>query len=149
MIGWLLMSLVAGLALGADAPKADEVAKDLKRFQGTWTLVSMEANGVKVEADNFKKAGITLIVEDEKITLKLARGDVKGTIKLDPTKKPKAYNATGTAPEGNPEESVGIYQLDEDTLTVCYVSAGKERPTEFKAGAGSEAVLQVFKRDKK
>jgi uncharacterized protein (TIGR03067 family) len=146
----LLLILTVGLALGADAPK-EEVAKDLKQFQGTWTLDSLEVNGTKVDAETLKKAGqeITMVVKDDQVTLKLRRGDLVGTLKLDPTKKPKAYDAKGTDPEGQAHESVGIYKIEGDTLTVCYVAVGKDRPTEFKADAGSEAVLQVFKRDKK
>jgi RNA polymerase sigma-70 factor (ECF subfamily) len=143
------MIVGVALVLGADAPKKDDAAKDLEKFQGTWTLVSAEHNGVKASEENLKNAGVTLAVKDEKFTLKTAGGNVEGSIKLDPAKKPKAYDATGTDPTGNKQDSVGIYKLDGDTLTVCFVLAGKERPTEFKADAGSEAVLEVFKRDKK
>jgi uncharacterized protein (TIGR03067 family) len=145
----LLMILSVGLALGADAPKEDEVAKELKQFQGTWTLDSVELNGMKVDADTVKKHGITMIVKEDKFTLKLRRGDLEGTLKLDATKKPRAYDAKATDPEGKTHESVGIYKIEGDTLTVCYVATGKDRPTEFKADAGSEAGVQVFKRNKK
>jgi RNA polymerase sigma-70 factor (ECF subfamily) len=147
----LLMLGAAALALGAGAPKEDEAARDLKQFQGTWTLDSVEVNGMKIDAETLKGAGqeITLIVKEDKVTLKLKRGDVEGTLKLDPTKKPRAYDSKGTDPAGQTHEAVGIYKFEGDTLTVCYVAAGKDRPTEFKAEAGSEAVVQVFKRDKK
>jgi uncharacterized protein (TIGR03067 family) len=145
------MVVVLGLALGAGAAGADEAGGDLKQFQGTWTLDAVQINGVKVDVEMMKKQGhdITLVVKDEKFTLKLKRGDMEGTLKLDPTKKPKAYDAKATDPEGKTHESIGIYKIEGDTLTVCYVAAGKDRPTEFKADAGSEAVVQVFKRDKK
>ena len=104
---------------------------------------------MKADADTLKKAGITMFVKDEQFTLKLGRGDLEGVLKLGPTKQPKAYDAKGTDPEGKTHESVGIYKIKGDTLTVCYVAAGKDRPTEFKADAGSKAVLQVFKRGKK
>jgi uncharacterized protein (TIGR03067 family) len=147
----LLVIVALGLALGADAPREDEAAKDLKQFQGTWTLVAVEVNGKKIDAEAMKKAGheITLIVKDEKVTLKLRRGDMAGTLKLNPSKKPKAYDSRATDPEGQTHEAVGIYKIEGDTLTVCYVAAGNDRPSEFKADAGSGAVVQVFKRDRK
>jgi RNA polymerase sigma-70 factor (ECF subfamily) len=147
----LLLVVAVGLALGADAARGDDAVKDLKQFQGTWTLDSVEANGVKVDRDAMRKAGhdITMVVQDDKFTLKLKRGDLEGTLKLDPTRKPRAYDAKGTDPEGQTHETVGIYKIEGDTLTVCYVAAGKDRPTEFKADAGSEAVVQVFKRESK
>jgi uncharacterized protein (TIGR03067 family) len=150
----LLMIVAFGLAAGlvrAEDPKGGDAAKDLKQFQGTWALQSVEANGMMIDAEALKKAGheITLTVKEDKVTLKLKRGDVVGTIKLDPSKKPKAYGSKGTDPEGKTHEAVGIYKIEGDTLTVCYVAAGKDRPTDFKADAGSEAVVQVFKREKK
>jgi uncharacterized protein (TIGR03067 family) len=144
-----LLILGVGLALAADAPQKEEAAKDLQKFQGTWTLIGAEANGNKASEDNLKNAGITLVVKDEKFTLKTPDGNFEGTLKLEPGKKPRAYDAKGTDAQGKTHESVGIYKFDGDTLTVCFVLAGKERPTEFKTGAGSEAVLEVFKRDKK
>jgi uncharacterized protein (TIGR03067 family) len=146
----LLMIVAVGLVLGADAPKKDEAAKELDRFQGTWALVSSEANGVKVDAEELKKAGITLVFKGEKFTVKFSNGDTVGTFKPAPAKKPRAFDTMATDPTGKTSEGVGIYKFDGDTLTFCFVvGARKDRPTEFKAGAGSEAVLQVFKREKK
>ena len=42
--------------------------------------------------------------------------------------------------------SPGIYELDGDTLKVCYAIDGGKRPAEFKAKPGSKHVLIVFKR---
>jgi uncharacterized protein (TIGR03067 family) len=146
----ILTILAVGLTLGADLPKNDKAAKDLDRFQGTWVLVSSEANGVKADAEELKKAEITLAFEGEKFTVKLSNGKTVGTFKPDPAKKPRAFATTATDPAGKTSEGIGIYKFDGDTLTFCFVvGAGKGRPTEFEAGAGSEAVLQVFRRDKK
>jgi uncharacterized protein (TIGR03067 family) len=144
-----LLILGVGLILAADAPKKEEAAKELEKFQGTWTLVAVEANGQKASEEDLKKGEVTLVVKDDKFTLKTAQGNFEGSLKLDPAKKPKAYDAKGTDPGGKTQESVGIYKFDGDKLTVCFALLGKERPTEFKAEAGSDAIMEVFKREKK
>jgi uncharacterized protein (TIGR03067 family) len=142
--------LVVGLALGADAPKEGEAAKDLERFQGSWTLVSSEFNGGKIDADTLEKAGVTMVFKGEKFTVTVNNADTEGTIKLDPSKKPGAFEIRATDAAGKATEGVGIYKFEEDTLTLCSVfGAGKAPPKEFEAGPGSETLLQVFKRAKK
>jgi hypothetical protein len=37
--------------------------------------------------------------------------------------------------------SHGIYQLDDDTLTMCWVGAGKQRPKEFKGAPGVKLIV--------
>ena len=42
--------------------------------------------------------------------------------------------------------SVGIYEIDGDMLKVCFVSADKERPKEFKTEAASDASIHTYKK---
>jgi hypothetical protein len=44
---------------------------------------------------------------------------------------------------------LGIYEIDHDTLSVCFDEEGKKRPTEFKSAAGSATFVNVHKRAKK
>ncbi len=53
----LLLMMAMSLVLGADAPKEDPAAKALQQFQGTWTLESVEVNGMKIDAPAMKQAG--------------------------------------------------------------------------------------------
>jgi uncharacterized protein (TIGR03067 family) len=49
----------------------------------------------------------------------------------------------------NPDERyLGVYSLEEDTLTLCFsmFKGTKMRPTAFESKAGSNVMLQIFKR---
>ena len=44
---------------------------------------------------------------------------------------------------------LGIYELKDDELKICFAKGGGERPTEFLSKAGTEQSLVVLKREKK
>src|SRR5262245_49523879 len=135
---------------GTDA-RADDKAdleKEVKKFQGIWTIESSVTAGIEIPADQLK--GFVVIFEGDKHTLKYGDQVFQvGTQKIDPSKSPKTIDVTMT--EGPEKGSVmlGIYQIDGDTLKVCFDSKGKTRPTEFKSAPGSEIFLNVHKRVKK
>ena len=138
--------LFAALLLAADAPK-EEVKKDLERFQGTWTPTSVEVNGKAIPQDALR--GTTMTIKAEKFTIKHGEATVEGTIEIDPSKTPKAYDAVGKE-QGKEVKSIGIYQFDGDTLKVCYTEKG-ERPKEFSSKSGTEqntVILAVYARMK-
>lgn len=143
----ILLALAAGLSVGADAPKGDAAKADLDKLQGTWSLVSAERDGKKAAEDEVKKTRITFkgdqfLFPDESgvATSK------KGTIKIDPARKPKAMDATDDGPDG--KTSLGIYAIDGDDYKVCFAPPGKERPTEFSSKPGSGHSFQTWKRTK-
>ena len=139
--------LTASGRTGARAGDKAAVEKELKKFQGTWTVERVEAGGKEVPIELFK--GMTVAFEGDKYTVKVGDKLVQAaTQKLDPSKSPKTLDAT--VAEG-PEKSVilGIYEINEDTLKVCFDPEGKKRPTEFKTAAGSQTTLAVYRRAKK
>ena len=44
--------------------------------------------------------------------------------------------------------TLSIYEIEGDTLKICSVEPGKDRPTEFSSKPGSGHFLRVFKREK-
>ena len=74
---------------------------------------------------------------------------LRGTIKIDLTKKPKTEDATQTS-EGENEHktTLSIYEIEGDTLKICSAEPRKDRPTEFSSKPGSGHFLRVFKREK-
>jgi len=141
--------LAVGVLLAADAPK-DDAKKDQQALQGTWTLVSAEQGG-KDQTEEAKEHTLTF----EGDTFSVKKGDevkVKGTFKVDPSKKPRAIDMKITEAkkeQDNGKELHGIYELTKDGLKWCTDEpGGEDRPTEFAAKEGTKHMLVTFKKDK-
>lgn len=145
----LRMTLVLGTAvlLTAAAPE-NASKKELEKFQGTWKLVSMEAEGSKVEENVFK--GSKLTIKGDKVTM-TSPGDAvyQGVFKFDLSHKPKRLDLSFTDGPEKGNTSLGIYEIDGETFKVCLGLTGKPRPQEFVTKAGSGHVLEVWKKEKK
>lgn len=141
-----LVTLLCTLVLpGVWAGDKAEVEKELKKFQGAWTFESVETGGKKLSAELFK--GITVNFEGDKYTVKKGDEVVEAaTQKLDPSKSPKTLDSTVTDGPNKGMVILGIYEISGDTLKVCFDSAGKKRPTEFKTAVGSSTTLVIHKR---
>ena len=144
-------ALLCGLGLAAASALADDKAdieKEVRRFQGAWTIESSETGGKKLPADDLK--GLIVTFEGNKHTVKKGDEVIQvGTQKLDPSKSPKTIDVTVTDGVNKCTVMLGIYEIDGGTLKVCFDPQGKKRPTEFKSAPGSENFVNVHKRVKK
>jgi uncharacterized protein (TIGR03067 family) len=145
-----LLCILALTASGGPAARADDRAdaeKELKKFQGTWAFESIEAGGKALPAAGLQ--GVTVTFDGEKYAVKKGNEVVEAaTLKLDPSNSPKAFDVNVTEGPNKGAVMVGIYEIDGDTLKVCFDPEGKKRPTEFKTGTGSQTLV-VHKRVKK
>jgi uncharacterized protein (TIGR03067 family) len=109
---------------------------------------SVEAGGKKAPADGLR--GLTVTFAGDKYTVKKGDEVIQvGTQKLDPSRSPKAIDVKVTEGLKKGAVMLGIYEIDGDTLRVCFDEAGKKRPTEFRSAAGSETFVNVHKRVRK
>jgi uncharacterized protein (TIGR03067 family) len=138
--------LIAVLVVSAPAP-ADKEKKDEEKIQGTWTVVSMEEGGRKSPDEDVKKT--TLVFKDNGLTVYDRGKGEKAKFKLDQAKKPKTIDALPEEKAPGVEQILGIYELKDDELKICFGKDGAERPTEFATKAGSRNTLIVLKREKK
>ena|SRR5947209_5184092 len=124
----------AGVVAGGDAKG------DLKKFAGTWSVVSAVKGGKDAPENEIKD--IRFIFSEDKMTFKKGDETKEGTFKIDATKKPRQIEVTI---EG--KSHPGIYKFEGDNLKMCV--GHDERPTEFKSADGSQTMLIVLKREKK
>jgi uncharacterized protein (TIGR03067 family) len=149
-------STLAAFTLFALAPltraqeaKGDPAGKELKKLQGAWALVGLEAGGQKFPEEKVRAVKGKLTVTGHKFTFTGAgKETITGTIILDPTKSPGHVAGSVTNPKGTEGKYVGIYELKGDTFRLCFDPEGKERPTEFRTQAGTRQYLETFRREK-
>ena len=149
-----ILSVAAGLlvvsgVLGCQSKSEDKktVADDMKKAEGTWTLVSGEVDGTPLPEQDVKNAKLTIVGDAYTVDLG-ANGVKKGIQKLDSTKTPKQIDAKDSAGP-TVGENHGIYEFTADgDFRVCFAAPGKERPTAFVTKPGSGHFMHLWKRSK-
>jgi uncharacterized protein (TIGR03067 family) len=146
-----LTVLALGLWLALPAFGDDDaVKKELEKFQGTWTTQSAELDGTSIgdltKDLKFSIKGDVITIEGSEEVLKQFS---KGTIKVDPSVKPKAFDFTVGGGDKKGDVIEAIYEFNKDELKVCAKLVGKERPTEFVSKENSGTILIVVKKEKK
>ena len=138
--GVVLVFVVAATAWCQDA------AREKTKLEGKWMLVSAEVAGEKLPEAVVKSISLTL--KGDEYTVKVGEAVDKGTVRLDAAAKPKTMDITGTDGPNKGKTLLAIYELDGDTLRVCYDLAGKKRPTAFETSKERPFFLAVYQRAK-
>ncbi len=147
LLAGVLLTAICAIA-SADDAKDGAIKKGRKQLEGIWRVVSLESDGNKVMDDDAKKLKV-VIGEDGSWSLTSEEKDVtQGTSTIDPTKTPKTIDFTVTAGDDKGKQSLGIYEVGENTVKFCVAPSGKERPTEFSSTSGSQHILLAFERVK-
>lgn len=130
--------LSAALALTADRPD------DAKSIQGAWTPSKAELGGKPVPDAVLKM--IKLKRDNGKYEASVAGESDIGTYTLDVASKPKGMTVNGTEGPNKGKCFPAIYELDGDTLRICYDLSGAKRPTEFRSTVGTKLYVVTYKR---
>jgi RNA polymerase sigma-70 factor (ECF subfamily) len=151
--------LAAGTGHADDAGKKDDDDPgkiDLAMLEGTWVIVGKEFMGKKSTKDEIEKlaAVYEVVVKDGKWTFWSNDTGKKaivneGMLKLDPKATPKELDIIYTSGQSKGTTDKTIYELDGDTLKVCYPVMSAKRPTEFAGKGDGNALFNTYKRVKK
>jgi uncharacterized protein (TIGR03067 family) len=141
-----LSAVLTALLIVLSGVSGDE-KKDEEKIQGHWIVVSREFIGKKTPEAELKALKVT--IKDGTITMDDGKQKEKIPYKLDPSKKPKSIDLANTGIESK-ETSLGIYELDGDTLKICWSEKDHEhRATKFASDTDSGQTMIVLKREKK
>jgi len=127
------------LLLAGDAAKNDS-----KDIQGNWTPMKAELSGNPVPAALLKT--IRLRLDDGKYEAFVGDDPDRGTYTIDIAASPRAITVTGTEGPNKGKTFPAIYELDGNTLRICYDLSGVKRPAEFKTAAGTRQYLVTYTR---
>jgi uncharacterized protein (TIGR03067 family) len=117
---------------------------------GTWVVVGMEKNGMKVPAELVEKMNMKLTIKGENYTVTM--GDKvhdKGTSTVDTKKKPHTADIKSEESPNKGKTILAIIEIDGDSMKACYSLEGKDRPTEFSTKEDSGNILILYKRETK
>ena len=141
-----LMALAIGFLVGAERSTDEAVKKERAKMKGTWQVVSFEINGKKPRTEEQLKKFQLIVDADGKFTAQIDGKTInESTTEIDPTKAPKTLDYSFTKGPVKGMTSLAIYELKDDTLTICAAEPGKERPTELSSVGNT---LVVHKREK-
>jgi uncharacterized protein (TIGR03067 family) len=146
MSKYAVLVLAAGLSVAADDAKKDPLDEEYAKFEGTWQIVSLEVDAMRIPAETIKES--RLIIKGKEFTMKEKIATYKGAFTIDPGKKPKTIDLKFTEGPEKGNTSLGIYELDGDDFKLCLTITAKDRPTEFASKAKSGLGLEVLKREK-
>jgi uncharacterized protein (TIGR03067 family) len=128
--------------VGCGATQAADPAEDDKLWQGTWEMVSCTWNGEPQRGD------MQWIVEGDYYRMRVDRQTNADhyPFKLDARQKHIDVDHHDT-PQGTYGGKLkGIYEINRDSLRVCYDLTGHQYPKSFDAGPGSRQVIYEFRR---
>jgi uncharacterized protein (TIGR03067 family) len=146
MRGYAVLVLAAGLSVAADDSKKESLEMDYAKLEGTWRVVSLEVEGVKIPEETIKDS--RLIIKGKEFTMKEKIATYRGSLIIDPSKKPTTIDLKFTEGPEKGNTSLGIYELEGDDLKLCLTVTAKDRPTEFAAKPKSGHGFEVLKREK-
>jgi len=145
MIRYAALVLAAGLSLGADDSKKEPLDMEYAKLEGTWRVVSLEVEGLKIAENTIKDS--LLIIKGKEFTMKEKIATYRGNFIIDPGKKPNTIDINFTEGPEKGNTSLGIYELHGDDLKLCLTITAKNRPTEFVARPKSGHGNELLKRD--
>lgn len=146
----LLLMWSVGSPFAADVGGAD-AEKELKKFQGTWVMVSGELGGKKAADEHVNRSKIVYEGNKLQIMVPNQTGEtiVAEVVKIDPTKNPKEMHFIRKNGPNAGKALIGIYEFEgDDQYKFAFDPTGAITLKEFATKEGTGHVRNTWKRVK-
>ena len=134
--------LLTVLAISASP---EQTPDDAKKLEGAWVMVSGEHEGKALLMEYVKNA--RLVIKGNEHAVKVGGNVIKGTHKVNPTKKPKEINSAEIKGAEQGQDDTGDLRRERGPVQGLFCAAG-EGPAEFTTKSGTGQILHVWKRQK-
>lgn len=155
------------LAVSRGGAEADDLARDRKLIQGTWSVAAYDMDGRPLPPDIVKKMSVVIKADRLVIAPRVVarrsttpaegkQAEVKFLVeedqadeaayRLDRTKKGNVIELTQDAGRGAVRKMTGLYALDGDALTVCIPLPDHKLPKKMPEAPKAGVVRLVLKR---
>jgi uncharacterized protein (TIGR03067 family) len=119
------------------------MSKTTEALQGTWQYLTLKVDGKAMPKSSLAES--TISIEGSKVRVVSPEESYQGTFTVDEDETPPTIDIQfKDGPERG--KSLGIFELDDDSLTICLGSVGRGRPTGFVSKAGSGHALETLRR---
>lgn len=135
-----------GLILAAALNLVATDTRDIKLLLGEWIPIKAELGG-QAMPDSVLKT-ISLKLGQGTYDVSVAGDPDKGTYEINSSTLPKRMLIKGTDGPNKGRAFHAIYEIDGDTLRICYDLSGAQHPHEFKSVAGTRLYLVTYQRKK-
>jgi len=140
-----ILYICLAVVLTMTAFAAESIGDD-KAIQGRWKPVTAQLGGQPMPDAILKT--ISLKLTDGKYEAFVGDEPDRGTYSLDSGSSPKGMTVVGTEGPNRGRTFPAIYELNGDTLRICYDLSGAKRPSEFKSLPGTKLYLVTYNRKK-
>jgi uncharacterized protein (TIGR03067 family) len=141
-----IFAALSACTLALVAPAAERSTT----LDGVWKPVQAVLGGQPMPPPVLASITLTLRGENYEVVVMTEKGRSPdtGRVQFDEAAKPKGMTITGVEGPNAGKSFPAIYEVDGDTLRICYDLSGAKRPEEFKSPPGTKLYLVTYRRAK-
>ena len=134
-----VLAVLAAVATAADG--------DMATSAGRWQVTRVEVNGRLVDHEFTDLLAVDYAADGSWVVRLKGLPAGEGTSRVDETVLPKAFEMETLGSAGaRGRRYIGIYDAEGDIRRLCFVSADRRRPREFRSTAAGGEILVMLRR---